>query len=242
MNNKFKYISSERELIDETNIQKDLLFRNLNELDLLNKYTWGHAITLKGIKQLITDHAKTYNIVDLGCGSGDSLRVIADWARENNFKVQLSGVDKNANVIEYLGRHCSAYPEITGIISDHQEYLDRNSSIDIVLCSLFCHHLNENELIKLFSYFREKVRIGFIVNDLLRSRISYYGAWFVTRLFQATILAKNDGPVSVLRAFRIGEIKHMLEKANIRNYLIQKKSLYRFLIVGKTGNYGTSSA
>ena len=242
MNTKFKYRSNEKELLDETNIQQDLLFKNLRELDILNRTTAGHSITLKGIKLLVTDHAKIYHIVDLGCGSGDSLRAIADWARKNNFNVQLTGVDMNVDVIEYLKKHCRTYPEISGITSDYQEFLDRNTSVDIVHCSLFCHHLNDDEMINLFTYFNEKVTTGFVINDLQRNWMAYYSAWFFTRLLNGTILAKNDGPVSVLRAFKVSELKHLLQKANIKNYIIQKKRLFRILIVGKTDNYGTISA
>jgi len=239
MNSKFKYRSEAKEMLDETNVRQDLLFKNLRELDILNRATGGHAITLKGIKQLITDHSKIYHIVDLGCGSGDSLRAIADWARERNFNVQLIGVDMNADVIEYLKNHCRTYPEISGITADYQEFLDRNSSVDIVHCSLFCHHLNDEELIRLFTYFSEKVTTGFVINDLQRNWLAYYSAWFFTRLLNGTALAKNDGPISVLRAFKANELRHLLEKANIRNYNIQKKPLFRLLIIGKTDNYGS---
>lgn len=242
MNTKFRYRSNKKEMLDEANINQELLFKNLKELDILNRTTGGHAITLKGIKQLITDHTKNYHIVDLGCGSGDSLRVIADWARGNSFNVQLTGVDMNEDVIKYLAKHCTEYPEITGIASDYKDFLDRNTSIDIVHSSLFCHHLNENALIKLFTFFSEKVTTGFVINDLQRNWLAYYSAWLFTRLLNGTILAKKDGPLSVLRAFKISELKYMLEKANIKNYIIQKKRMYRFLVVGKTGNYGTNSA
>jgi SAM-dependent methyltransferase len=237
MHTKFKYRSNEKELLDETNISKILLFKNLGELDILNRHTGGHAITLKGLKKLVTDHTKTYHIVDLGCGSGDSLRAIADWARENNFSVKLTGIDMNANVIEFLREHCGAYPEISGITGDYQEFLDENTSVDIVLCSLFCHHLNENELIKLFTYFREKVTTGFVINDLQRNWMAYYSAWFFTRILNGTTLAKNDGPVSVLRGFKVSELEHLLEKANIENYIIQKKRLFRLLVIGKTDTF-----
>lgn len=241
MNTKFKYPSNEKELLDETSIRQDLLFKNLREMDILNKTTGGHAISLKGIKQLITDPTKIYHIVDLGCGSGGSLRVIADWARKENYNVRLTGVDKNADVIKYLEKHCTTYQEITGITSDYQNFLDRNTSIDIVHCSLFCHHLSENELIKLFSYFNKKVKIGFVINDLQRNWMAYYSAWLLTRLLNGTVLAKHDGPLSVLRAFKGSELRHMLEKADIKNYTILKKGLYRFLVVGKTGNHGTKA-
>lgn len=242
MRSKFKLRSSEKEMLDETHIQQDLLFKNLKELDILNRTTGGHALSLKGLKQLVTDPEKIYHIVDLGCGSGDSLRAMADWANKNNFKVKLTGVDRNVDVIEYLGRHCRAYPEISGIVSDYQIFLDRDTSIDIVHCSLFCHHLNEDELTKLFIYFREKVTTGFIINDLQRNWMAYYSAWFFTRLLNGTLLAKNDGPVSVLRAFKVNELKHLFKEANIKNYIIQKSRQFRFLIVGKTANYGANCA
>jgi 2-polyprenyl-3-methyl-5-hydroxy-6-metoxy-1,4-benzoquinol methylase len=241
MNTNFKYRSDEKELLDETNIQQDLLFKNLRELDILNRTTGGHAISLKGIKQLVTDHSKIYHIVDLGCGSGDSLLAIADWARRNNFNVKLIGVDMNVDVIEYLKNHCRAYPEISGINTDYQEFLDRNTSIDIVHCSLFCHHLNDEELIRLFTYFSGKVTTGFVINDLQRNWLAYYSAWFFTRLLNGTVLAKNDGPISVLRAFKASELMHLLEKANIKNFKIQKKRIFRFLIDGETNNYGSIS-
>jgi SAM-dependent methyltransferase len=233
---KFEQRSTKKELLDEVNIQQDLLFENLKELDVLNRTTCGHGITMNGLKQLVTNRAKTYHIVDIGCGSGDSLRVMANWARKNNFKVKLTGVDINADVIEYLQKQSSAYPEITGITADFQQYLVQNTSIDIVHCSLFCHHLNDNELLTLFTYFGKNIKTGFVINDLQRNRLAYYSAWFFPRLLNGTILAKNDGPVSVLRAFKVSELQYLLQKANIQNYTIQKKLFFRILIIGKTDN------
>lgn len=237
MNTKFKKRSYERELLDGAGIPQDLLFRNLEELDMLNRTTGGHAITMKGIKQLVTDRTKTYHIIDLGCGSGDSLRAIADWARENKFNVRLTGIDMNADVIAYLKKHCNTYPEITGVTADYQEFLNRDTSVDIVHCSLFCHHLSDDELIRLLTYFNEKVATGFVINDLRRNRMAYYSAWLFTRLLNGTSLAKNDGPISVLRAFKESELKLLLEKANIKNFIIRKERFFRFLIVGKTRHY-----
>jgi len=237
MKNKFTYRSDAKEMLDEADILSALLHKNLRELDILNRTTGGHAISLKGIKHLVTDHDKLYHVVDLGCGSGDSLKAIAEWARKYNFNVRLTGVDMNADVIDYLEKHCSDYPEIKGVTADYQDYLNANKSIDIVHCSLFCHHLKDDELSRLFHYFRQHVKSGFIINDLHRHWLAYYSAWFFTRLLNGTVLAKNDGPVSVLRGFKSGELAWLLNKAKIMDYFIQKKWLFRFLIVGKTENY-----
>ena len=237
MPDKFKYRSDEKELLDKSNILRDLLYKNFRELDILNRTTGGYAISLNGIKQLITDHQKIYHVVDLGCGIGGTLKTIADWARSNNYSVKLTGVDMNANAIDYLKIHCANYPEISGITVDYQDYLNKNEVIDIVHCSLFCHHLDDDELLRLFIYFRQHVKAGFIINDLNRNWLAYYSAWLFTRLLNGTALAKNDGPVSVLRGFKSGELPFLFDKAKLRNYSIQKEWLFRFLIVGKTENY-----
>ena len=127
---------------------------------------------------------------------------IADWARLNNYSVRLTGVDMNANAIDYLKIKCVNYHEISGITADYHEYLNRNEIIDIVHCSLFCHHLKDDELLRLFIYFRQHLKTGFIINDLHRHRLAYYGVWLFTRLLNGTVLAINDGPVSVLRGFK----------------------------------------
>jgi SAM-dependent methyltransferase len=239
MPNKFTYRSDEKELLDESNINRGLLYKNLRELDILNRTTGGHSISLKGIKQLITDHDKIYHVVDLGCGSGDALKAIANWARLNNYSVRLTGVDMNDDAIDYLKIHCANYPEISGITADYQDYLNENELIDIVHCSLFCHHLKDDELLRLFIYFRQYVKTGFIINDLQRHCLAYYSAWVFTRLLNGTELAKNDGPISVLRGFKSGEFIYLLNKANIADYSIQKELIFRFLIVGKAEKHGT---
>ncbi len=238
MLSEFKYRSNKKELLDGIDIPSGLLHKNLRELDILNRFTGGHTISLNGIKQLITDRNKTYHVVDFGCGSGDTLRVIADWARLNNYRISLTGVDINADAIAYLKIQCSEYPEISGVTADYLDYLNSNKSIDIVHCALFCHHLHNDELIHLFTYLRQQVKLGFVINDLQRHWLAYYSAWLFPRLLNGTKLAKNDGPISVLRGFKSQEIIQMFEKASITDYSIKKVFAFRYLIVGKIGGHG----
>jgi SAM-dependent methyltransferase len=234
MPNKFTHRSTLKEMLDEATIPSGILKKNLKELDILNRIAGGHSISLKGIKQLITNHSRIYHLVDLGCGSGDALKYIADWARKNNYKVQLTGIDVNEDAIAYLKIHCADYPEITGIAADYLDYLQKNQAIDIVHCSLFCHHLSDDELIDLFAYFKQKLICGFVINDLQRYWLAYYMAWLFPRLLNGTQLAKNDGPISVLRGFKKQEMLQLLTRVAINNYSMQKAWAFRFLLVGKT--------
>ena len=232
MPGKFKYRSSKAEMMDAPFIRKELLFQNLHELDILNRTLGGHANSLSGIKKLVTDKNKTYHIVDLGCGSGDTLKHVAIWARSHHFKVRLTGIDLNGDAINYLENHCMEFPEITGKVSDWQEYLKGNNTIDIIHCSLFCHHLHDDELTKLLNIIRLQTMTGFVINDLRRSWFAYYSVYVLTRLLSGSILSKNDGPISVLRGFKASEIFEMMRKAQIKQYSVQRKWAFRFLIIG----------
>jgi len=232
MLNKFKHRSYEPELLDAPNIPKDLLFENLKELDFINRVMGGHSISLNGIRKLVTDKNKMYHIADLGCGSGDTMQVIADWAVKEGFKVRLTGVDMNPDVIDYMNEYCKDYPEISGVTGDYRDFLQTGISIDIIHCSLFCHHLKDDELSELFSYFKEYLKTGFVINDLHRHWLAYYGVYLITRLLNGTALSKNDGPISVLRAFKLNEIHVLLKKAEIFNYSVSWKWAFRYLVVG----------
>ena len=235
----FKNRSGQPEMMDAPDIPIQLLHKNLGELDILNRYLGGHSISISGIKQLMTDRMKVYHIVDLGCGSGDVLKYIARWARSNKFQVKLTGIDRNQDAIKYLNRNCSDYPEISGITSDYKDFLETEPKIDIVHCSLFCHHLNDGELLEFFSYLKIYARDGFVINDLQRSSIAYYSVWFLTRLLRGSTLSQHDGPVSVLRAFTRHELIILLQTAGLKEISIQWRWAFRYLVVVKIAQNDT---
>jgi len=237
MLNKFKHRSCEPELLDASYIPKELLFQNLHELDFINRVSGGESITLSAIKKMVIEKSRMYHIVDLGCGSGTTMKRIAGWARARGYKVKLTGVDKNVDVINYMHENCKDYPEIIGVVSDYRNFLKTCTSVDIIHCSLFCHHLNDKELEELFSFFERKIKSGFIINDLQRNCLAYYGVQIITHFLNGSALSKNDGPVSVLRAFKQAELKRLLQKAQVKNFTIKRKFAFRYLIVGRTENH-----
>jgi SAM-dependent methyltransferase len=186
MTDKFSHRSYESELLDDPYIPKELLFKNLRELDFINRALGGHRISMSGIKKLVTEKNKTYNIVDLGCGSGDTMKRIARWSNVHGFKVKLTGVDRNADVINYMNDYCKEYAEISGVVSDYLDYLKTNSTIDIIHCSLFCHHLKDDELAELFDYLHHCVKTGFVINDLQRNWLAYYGVQIITHMLNGS--------------------------------------------------------
>ena len=131
-----------------------------------------------------------------------------------------------------MNDYCKDYSEISGVVSDYRDFLKTGTNIDIIHCSLFCHHLKDDELAELFSYIKRYAKTGFVINDLQRHWLAYYGVQMITFMLNGSALSKNDGPVSILRAFKMAELNALLQKAQMQHYSINWKWAFRYLVVG----------
>lgn len=231
----FKNRSYQKELLDGSNLSFRDIQLNMRELDLINKKLGGHAVTLKGLENLIkrqTNHSHKIFIVEIGCGGGDNLRAIKSWAGKKNITVQLLGVDINAACVEFAKAEASN-KGIDFMCSDYR-HASLNFKPDIIFSSLFCHHFTNEELISQWQWMEQNAREGFFINDLHRHRIAYYSIKFLTRLFSKSYLVKNDAPLSVQRGFTKNELEKLLRLAGIWDYKIQWRWAFRWLVISFT--------
>lgn len=228
----FSKRSYKKELLDEDDIPKDLLWQNLRELAFINTYLGGHQITIDAFKQLLPKIKQTadYHIADIGCGGGDSLKAIHQWCRSNNLKVQIIGLDLKPDCISYASQNCKNLNQVTLLCDDFRNVFTRYDQIDIVHASLFCHHFTEAEIISFIQLCQLNGAI-FIINDLERNPVAYYAIKWLTKIFSKSPLVKNDAPLSVMRGFKKTEWKTMLSKAEVKNYALKNKWAFRHQLI-----------
>jgi 2-polyprenyl-3-methyl-5-hydroxy-6-metoxy-1,4-benzoquinol methylase len=227
----FSQRSYTKELLDGENIPRVDLYRNLKELDIINRKLGGHTVTLNGLRKIHLKRDRSYQILDIGCGGGDTLKAIAKWGRDRGFQFELTGVDLKADCIEYAKKHCRKYREIHFIQSDYRELKHLNYEFDIVISSLFCHHLTENEITELFNWGMMKAKVGFIMNDLHRHPLAYYSIGLLTRLFSRSYLVKNDAKLSVLRGFTKEELEALVPRSPFFRWKIEWNWAFRWLLI-----------
>lgn len=231
----FSARSNEKELLDEDNLPKKELLINLLELDRVNKFLGGYGVVFKGMKKLLHPLKKeTVSLLDIGSGGGDTLKRIYKKFYPK-LTLILTGVDLKADCIEYSQKQAEGMP-IDFIKSDYLKFFKKRKEdkFDIITTSLFCHHLNNRELVILFSWMNRQAKKGFIINDLHRHPFAYYSIKFLTTWFSKSPIIKNDAPLSVLRGFRRIELEELLQKAGIENYTIEWRWAFRWLIIVKT--------
>lgn len=226
----FKHRHYTKEMLDEENIPKHLLFRNLKELEIINIRLGGHAVSLKGLKTLLKDKNKTYKIADIGCGGGDSIKAMSNFTSKQKIKANYLGIDLKEDCIEYSTENCKNITNLTLYKDDFRNVFTYEKNIDIVHASLFCHHFKEDEIAGFIKDCSQNGSI-FIINDLERNPFAHYSIKWITKLFSKSPLVKNDAPLSVLRGFRRNEWENIIKSAGIKNYSIKNKWAFRHLVI-----------
>ncbi|WP_439558711.1 methyltransferase domain-containing protein [Dyadobacter sp.] len=224
----FKYRSPRKELLDEDNIPPAALFRNLRELDFINHWLGGYDISFSAMKKVLSRN-RSYTLVDIGCGGGDTLKRIASWNKKAGYELELCGIDIKPVCIDYAKQNIGDL-KIDLICDDYREMFHHVENADIIHACLFCHHLTDNELVDLVS-FALKHKVILIINDLERNALAYYSIQFLTRLFSKSYLVKHDAPLSVLRGFKKREWLAILREAGAGRYSVRNKWAFRHEVI-----------
>jgi len=225
--------------MDEFTLGGEAMAQTLRELRFINKWLGGNAVTMQGLDILKDTIAEAKNqpsgdtitIADMGCGGGDMLILMAEWARKRQLSVRFTGVDANDYIIGYAQEHTAHFPEIAYSNANVFSPDFQQQPFDIVTCTLFCHHFTDEELIILFRSLKDQVRVGIVVNDLHRHWLAYHSIKWLTRWFSRSYLVKNDAKLSVQRSFRRADWERILHKAGIEKYQIVWRWAFRWRLV-----------
>lgn len=226
--------SHEPEIMDDLDCSGKVVNQTLHELDIINRWLGGNAVTMSGIKDLLRKTGKqpaSVSVADLGCGSGDMLRQLADYGRANGIAMHLKGVDANPHIVAYAREHCRDYPEISvesaNVLSE--DFL--RQKFDIITGTLFFHHFDDASLRLLLSRLVRQVRIGLLINDIHRHPLAYHSIRLLTRIFSSSSMVRYDAPLSVRRAFTRQDWVDIFKSADIKTYQISWKWAFRWKIL-----------
>lgn len=228
-----KQRSYEKELLDAEDIPFGDILTTMNELNVVNTFLGGHMITRKGVSFFLDELPADapLSIAEIGSGGGDNLAAIQRFLKEKNRRCTLTGVDIKAECIQYAQQHNDK--NINWICSDYSKTVWPAGKPDIIFSSLFCHHFTDEEMVQQLKWLKDNSRIGFFINDLHRHPVAYYSIRVLTQLFSKSHLVRNDGPLSVRRAFKRADWVRLLAAAGITDYTISWQWAFRFLICVK---------
>ncbi len=224
----WKIRTQEAEIMDDVSLDIDILKQNLREITLFNRLLGGDRVTLDGIETLLKKCAPTgiVHITDIGCGDGEMLRRISQWAKKRNLEVRLSGIDFNPNAIK-LAREMSPSENIEYLQADIFELESSAFRADIVLCTLTLHHFEDRLLSGLMQKFIDASRCGVVINDLRRSKLAYILFSMVSAVFMLSKTSRNDGKISIRRGFTKTELMTLSKNLIFKTQTIRHRWAFR---------------
>jgi 2-polyprenyl-3-methyl-5-hydroxy-6-metoxy-1,4-benzoquinol methylase len=221
-----------QEIMDQPNLDaKDIEFA-LYDISKVNKYLGGYSVILDALEKLKWKD-KNLSILDVGSGGGDTLRVIADWAKNKKINISLTGIDINPVMTNYAKVQSVAYSNIDFKTYNFFDDTLLDMKYDVVMCNLFCHHFDKNELVKLIIRMKVICKSFVIVNDIHRHWFAYYSIKFITKLFSKSYMVKYDAPLSVARSLSRNEWNEILSLSGVSNAKMKWCWAWRWQIIIK---------
>ncbi|MEZ4971203.1 MAG: methyltransferase domain-containing protein [Flavobacteriaceae bacterium] len=198
----YKRRSCTKELMDDPHLDTLSLQRVYADINRVNTVLKGFSLSLRAIEKIMAENPQdSYTIIDVGCGDGSMLGKMAEFYKDKPVNLDLLGVDLNSKSIALAQENFKEYSNIRFLELDILGPEAGELQCDILLCTLTLHHFDSNEIPIFLNQFVKLCRLGIVINDLHRSKLSYHLFRLFSLIFIKTKIAKHDGLVSIKSAF-----------------------------------------
>ncbi|WP_254510258.1 methyltransferase domain-containing protein [Anatilimnocola floriformis] len=204
----------------------------LASLARLNWFSRSGQILAGPIRQTAAMHtgSRPLRVLDLACGGGDVLLSLARQMQRLGRKIEWTGLDISEVAVAHAREQVRRLDLPVEFIQADVLHGDWPRNCDVVMCSLFLHHLDETQALALLTRMGSEARQQVLINDLKRSRIGYVLAQAACRLLSRSSVVHYDGPVSVAGAFTIAEVQALAEQADLRQAKVESRWPQRWLL------------
>lgn len=219
------------ELMDDPALDAGEHARALAGLRLVNVASrtahtlWRHIRTIAG-----APGHPPLRVLDLATGSGDVPLALARLVRRDGVPLTIDGCDASDRAVRIASARAGAEPGESRFFRLDAIRDTLPGDYDVVMCSLFMHHLGEDEVVEVLYKMRSAARRMVLVSDLRRSRLGLAMAFAASRLFSRSRIVRTDAILSVRAAFTTREFAAMAHEAGLDGATIKCVWPQRFLL------------
>ncbi|HEY3963843.1 MAG TPA: methyltransferase domain-containing protein [Planctomycetaceae bacterium] len=222
------------ELMDQPGLDERQHGYALQSLSRINWISRTSAMIWKPIRKLAGESpgGRPVRILDVACGGGDVVVGLARRAARAGTVVQVDGCDINPVAVEHA-RHLAHLAGLKNVEFFQHDALHRPlpEGYDVVTCSLFLHHLENNDAQTMLRSMGAAAGRMVVASDLRRNRFAYAMTWIACRVLTRSPIVHVDGPLSVAAAFTVAEAQELAERAGLSGARFSRYFPERFLLV-----------
>jgi SAM-dependent methyltransferase len=223
------------ELLDLDEASYEEVRDSLNDVAIVNRYLSGYRVLLYHAEKFLKEHQleRPFTVLDAATGSADQPVALVRLARKLGVSIQITAIDINSKMLKMAKDEICEYPEIRLVQCDVLALPFKDEGFDLVVNNLSLHHFTWDNAVAILKSIYKSARLGFLVNDLHRSRIAHAVIFLLTRIFTRNRLTRYDAPVSVMNAFTPSEFRDLAIQAKIYPFEIHRHFPYRIAFLGK---------
>jgi ubiquinone/menaquinone biosynthesis C-methylase UbiE len=231
MLDKFKQRSHRLEHIDTGNYTAAEYEDCIGELQLVNRWMGdAHSLRATLLREVEAQRLTSFSILDLGAGSGELLRVAASWARQTNRRLSAVGLELNERMAESILEESERFDEISSVRGDALKLPFAEAEFDYVMCSLFTHHLLDEQVVQVLREMSRVARRRIYVIDLHRHPVAYFLYTTLGKIVLHNRLLRHDGALSILRSFKSDELLDLAQRAGLQDIRVERHFPYRLVL------------
>ena len=210
------------ELLDSDSGTPQEVEDSLADLRMFNRY-FGGAHTMTALLTAVADarQLKQVSFLDVAGASGDV-------ALRSGKALKGNGIELRPVVLDRAESHLNG--SIPSVCGDALALPFRDSSFDVVGCSLFVHHLEPDEIVHFAREALRVARYAFVINDLIRHPLHLGLVYAGFPLYRSRI-TRHDTVASVRRAYTSQEMRRMLEQSGATDLEIRMFYLFRMGVI-----------
>jgi 2-polyprenyl-3-methyl-5-hydroxy-6-metoxy-1,4-benzoquinol methylase len=219
-------------MMDRPDLDLSLHAQALRSLARTNAWGSTRRAIWRAVIQLAIDRSlKQLRVLDIASGAGDLAIWLARTATRHDVRLEVEGCDISQVAVDYAKDHardvnCANVRFFRCDVCSDAPL----ESYDVVMCSLFLHHLAEEQAVTLLAKMARIARLGVLVDDLDRTLFGYVLAWGGARLLTRSPVVHVDGPLSVRAAFSESELRSLAVQAGLKGATITRHWPQRFLL------------
>jgi len=201
--------------------------RRINALSRTSSYLWN------SISRQIGPHdngSEPIRILDIASGGGDVPIDLMRRALVANRRIQIEGCDFSDRAVRIAQARANSLGLAVrfSVLDALRDPIPEG--FDVITCTLFLHHLSEENAILLLRKMATATRRLVLVDDLIRDRLGLFLARLGCRLLTTSRIVHFDGPASVEAAFSISEAVELANLAGLGPVAIERHWPRRFLL------------
>lgn len=218
------------EIMDQPDLDRERHWHALRGLARINRWSGSASILWPAVRELAREIDRPPRILDVATGGGDVPLRLWQRGRRHGLALEVHGCDRSGAAVVFAQERAAQARAPLRFFPLDVLHDPLPGDFDVVTCSLFLHHLAEEEGIALLRKMKEAARHLVLINDLRRSVPAWLFAWTGTRLLTRSSVVHVDGPRSVAAAFRRAELLALAEKAGLEGATLCRRWPFRWLL------------